>query len=48
MREAHERARADGEPGYADPVTGYFVFTADSLAAKGACCGRGCRHCPWR
>jgi Family of unknown function (DUF5522) len=47
IREAHDRAVAAGEPGYLDPETGYFVFTAAELAARGACCGSGCRHCPF-
>lgn len=45
---AHDRAVAAGEPGYADPATGAFVFTAPALLERGACCGSGCRHCPWR
>jgi hypothetical protein len=44
---AHEAALVAGEPGYADPRTGLFVLTADYLAARGACCTRGCRHCPY-
>lgn len=44
---AHRAALAAGEAGYVDPVTGYFVFTAASLAANGTCCDRGCRHCPY-
>jgi hypothetical protein len=44
---AHAAALAAGEPGYLDPATGAFVFTAAELAATGACCGSGCRHCPW-
>lgn len=32
---------------YADPDTGLFVLTAGFLAARGYCCGRGCRHCPY-
>ena len=47
IREAHDRAVADGEPGYLDPETGYFVFTAVALAERGECCGSGCRHCPY-
>jgi hypothetical protein len=47
IQEAHDRAVAAGEPGYADPVTGFFVFTAAELAARGECCGSGCRHCPY-
>lgn len=44
---AHAVALADGEAGYADPATGLFVLTAGHLAARGTCCGRGCRHCPY-
>ena len=45
---AHARAVAAGEDGYLDPVTGYFVFTAAYVAARGTCCDSGCRHCPYR
>lgn len=44
---AHLAALEAGDPGYVDPDTGAFVFTAARLAATGACCGSGCRHCPW-
>ncbi|MFA9429467.1 DUF5522 domain-containing protein [Egicoccus sp. AB-alg2] len=44
---AHETAMARGEPGYLDPATGAFVFTAAALWARGRCCGSGCRHCPY-
>jgi hypothetical protein len=44
---AHDAAVAAGEPGYLDPETGFFVFTAAALAANGACCESGCRHCPY-
>ncbi len=47
ISEAHDRAAAAGEPGYVDPVSGFFVFTADELLARGECCGSGCRHCPY-
>ena len=47
IRRAHDRAVAAGEPGYLDPETGFFVFTSVALAAKGECCGSGCRHCPY-
>jgi iron complex transport system substrate-binding protein len=47
MRERHEEAIAKNQPTYLDPFTGFSVFTADALRARGYCCGSGCRHCPW-
>ena len=47
VRAAHDAAVRAGEAGYVDPATGFFVFTAAHLAARGACCGSGCRHCPY-
>jgi hypothetical protein len=47
VQEAHDRAVAAGEPGYLDPDTGFFVFTAVALAERSECCGSGCRHCPY-
>ncbi len=44
---AHLAAVRAGEPGYLDPDTGLFVLTAIALAARGRCCGEGCRHCPY-
>lgn len=44
---AHEAAMDAGEAGYADPVTGYFVMTAETHARRGFCCDNGCRHCPY-
>jgi hypothetical protein len=44
---AHDAAAAAGEAGYLDPGTGLFVLTAEFLAARGTCCGSGCRHCPY-
>ncbi len=35
------------EPGYMDPETGLFVFTAMSLLKRGSCYASGCRHCPY-
>lgn len=43
---AHDAAMAAGDPGYLDPATGLFVFTAASLLRR-PCCASGCRHCPW-
>ena len=45
---AHDRAVAAGWDGYLDPDSGLFVLTAAYLAARGHCCDRGCRHCPYR
>ena len=47
IREAHDAAVARGDAGYADPATGFFVFTTAALLASGRCCGNGCRHCPY-
>lgn len=47
VMEAHHRALTAGEPGYTDPGTGLFALTARTLWDRGACCGSGCRHCPW-
>ena len=44
---AHQHALDACEDGYLDPVTGYVVFTAAYLAARGTCCDSGCRHCPY-
>jgi len=44
---AHEAALAAREPGYRDPVTGYFVITAATHRERGYCCECGCRHCPY-
>jgi hypothetical protein len=44
---AHARSLALGEGGYADPSTGFFVFDAQALWDRGACCSSGCRHCPY-
>jgi len=47
IAEGHARAEARGEDQYTDPATGYPVFTAGYLRRRGACCGSGCRHCPF-
>jgi iron complex transport system substrate-binding protein len=47
VRKLHADACASKRPSYTDPFTGYEVFTADSLAQRGYCCGNGCRHCPF-
>ena len=43
----HTRALESGAATYVDPASGYEVFTAAWLAARGACCDTGCRHCPY-
>jgi Family of unknown function (DUF5522) len=47
IRAAHDAAVDAGEPGYLDPETGLFVFTAAFLIERGTCCDSGCRHCPY-
>ena len=44
---AHAAALGAGEPTYRDPISGYRVLTARTLADRGSCCGLGCRHCPY-
>jgi hypothetical protein len=43
----HDDALRRGDPVYADPTSGFSVFTADFLASRGYCCDSGCRHCPY-
>ena len=43
----HRRAVDRHEAGYEDPRSGLFVLTASYLVARGWCCERGCRHCPY-
>ncbi|MFN7928816.1 MAG: DUF5522 domain-containing protein [Blastocatellia bacterium] len=38
-------ALIEGEDFYWDGP--YVVFTADYHLRRGACCGSGCRHCPY-
>ena len=47
VMEAHADAVAAGQAGYLDPATGLFAMTGAHLLARGWCCDRGCRHCPW-
>lgn len=44
---AHAAALTAGEATYRDPLSGYRVLTARTLADRGTCCGLGCRHCPY-
>ncbi len=43
----HDAAVAAGAALYRDPDSGLYVMTAAALAARGTCCGKGCRHCPY-
>lgn len=43
----HDNALAHDDPGYVDPRSGWWVFTAAHLADAGTCCENGCRHCPY-
>ena len=44
----HELAMMLDQPGYSDPDTGNFVFTAKTLADFDKCCAMVCRHCPFK
>ncbi len=44
---AHAAALQAGEATYRDPISGYRVLTAATLAGRGVCCSLGCRHCPY-
>ena len=46
VRLLHATAVQRGYGQYIDPATGFSVFTSLFLK-KRACCGNGCRHCPW-
>jgi diphthamide synthase (EF-2-diphthine--ammonia ligase) len=43
----HDAACEAGKLTYADPATGYNVFTELAHKRRGKCCGSGCRHCPY-
>ena len=45
--ERHQQACESQQDTYVDPQTGYQVFSAHGLKKRGACCGSGCRHCPY-
>uniref|UniRef100_A0A4W3I5Z2 Chromosome 1 open reading frame 53 n=1 Tax=Callorhinchus milii TaxID=7868 RepID=A0A4W3I5Z2_CALMI len=36
-----------GQQTYADPESGYLVFTRLAHLQRGKCCGSACRHCPY-
>lgn len=46
-RAVHADAVARGLRTYRDPATGYAVMTELQHLDRGACCGSGCRHCPY-
>ncbi len=46
-RRLHDAACRRGEASYVDPATGLLVMTAVYHLRRGACCGAGCRHCPY-
>jgi len=43
----HRKAVEAGQRFYIDPATGAYVFTELEHKARGTCCGRRCRHCPF-
>jgi hypothetical protein len=47
IEDAHSAAQTQGKDTYADPETGYSVFTKGSHERRGKCCGSLCRHCPF-
>lgn len=47
IMELHKEAVKEEKSFYSDPQTGLTVFTAIYLYKKEACCGSGCRHCPF-
>lgn len=47
IRRRHAAAVEAGHPGYLDPATGLFVFTARHHRQRGICCHNDCRHCPF-
>jgi diphthamide synthase (EF-2-diphthine--ammonia ligase) len=47
IRALHDRAVEAGKSRYRDPETGFAVLTELGHRRRGACCGCGCRHCPW-
>ena len=47
IQRLHSLACQRRDNGYIDPNTGFFVLSAHYLNQRGACCGSGCRHCPY-
>mmetsp|Transcript_143 Transcript_143/g.519 ORF Transcript_143/g.519 Transcript_143/m.519 type:complete len:334 (-) Transcript_143:125-1126(-) len=48
IEELHRLACERREETYVDPASGLTVFTEYAHRERGACCGCGCRHCPYR
>jgi len=48
IEELHRVACSRQEETYLDPASGLTVFTEFAHSKRGACCGSGCRHCPYR
>ena len=46
-KKLHTIACVRQQNGYMDPHSGFFVLTEFYLKKRGACCGAGCRHCPY-
>lgn len=45
--EALHEAACAARGTYADPATGYTVFSSAVHTHRGTCCGSACRHCPF-
>ena len=48
IEDLHSDACSQGHLTYRDPATGFDVFTGLNHKIRGACCGNGCRHCPYQ
>ncbi len=46
--QCHADAIEQGQDGYIDPVSGYFVMTAAYHLSRETCCDNDCRHCPYK
>ncbi|KAJ3599703.1 hypothetical protein NHX12_033659 [Muraenolepis orangiensis] len=47
IHKVHREACEAKQQMYADPSTGYKVFTEYAHLRRGKCCGTACRHCPY-
>lgn len=48
IEDLHSAACSLGHRTYKDPATGFDVFSSLNHKIRGACCGNGCRHCPYK